>query len=72
MKLTERGGGLSEIKGEYWMYEIGKTEDNPDGKRLTVVINPKNKNCVTDFRTYSNSVIKMRANPQGFSYRAKC
>ena len=26
-----KGKGLSKIKRGYWMYETGKTEDNPDG-----------------------------------------
>ena len=33
--------GLSEIRGGYWMYEIGKTEDNPDAKGLAFLIHPK-------------------------------
>ena len=32
------GGGLSEIRAGYWMYEIGKTEDNPDAKELVIII----------------------------------
>ena len=45
MKLRERQGeGLSEIRGEHGMYELGKTEDNRDAKEL---------DCVTDFKTNS-------------------
>ena len=47
------------------MYEIGKTEDSPDAKGLAYLIHPKIKDCVTDFKTYSNRVIKMEVNLQG-------
>ena len=57
--------GLSEIRGGYWMYEIGKTEDSPDAKGLAFLIHPNIKDCVTDFKTYSNRVIKMEVNLQG-------
>ena len=46
------------------MYEIGKTEDNPDVKGLAFLIHPKHKDCVTDFKTYSNREIKMEVNLQ--------
>ena len=35
------------------MYEIGKTEDNPNPRGLTFLIHSKIKDCVTDFKTYS-------------------
>ena len=35
--------GLSEIRGGYWMYEMGKTEDNHDAKGLAFLIHPKSK-----------------------------
>ena len=41
------------------MYETGKTENNPDTKGFAFLIHPKIKNCVTDFKTYSNRVINM-------------
>ena len=47
------------------MYEIGKTEDNPDVKGLAFLVHPKIKDCVNDFKTYSNKVIKMEINIQG-------
>ena len=56
---------MSEIKRGNWMYEIGKTEDNPDAKGLTLLIHPKIKDCVTDYAIYSYRVIKMEVNPQG-------
>ena len=40
---------MSEIKEGYYMYEIGKTEYNPDAKGLAFVINLKLKYCVTGF-----------------------
>ena len=52
-----KGERLLEIRAGYWMHEIGKTEDNPDAKGLAF--------CVTDFKTYSNRVIKMARNLQG-------
>ena len=54
-----KGEGLLEIRAGYWMYEIGKIEDNPDAKGLAFLIHPKIKHCVTDFKTYSNRVIRM-------------
>ena len=42
-------GGLSEIRGGYWTYEIGKTENKPDAKGLAFLIYPKIKDSVTDF-----------------------
>ena len=50
---------LSEIRAGYWMHEIGKTEDKPDAKGLAFLTHPKIKGCVTDFKTYSNRVIKL-------------
>ena len=47
------------------MYEIGKAEDNRDEKGLAFQIHPKIKDCVTDFKIYSNRVIKMEINLQG-------
>ena len=47
------------------MYEIGKTEDNPDAKGLGFLTQPTIKDCVTDFKTYSNRVIKMKVHLQG-------
>ena len=44
---------------------MGKTEDNPDAKGLAFLIHPKMKDCVIDFKTYSNRVIKMEINLQG-------
>ena len=46
------------------MYEIGRTEDNSYAKGLAFLIHPNIK-CVTDFKTYSNRVIKMEINLQG-------
>ena len=40
------------------MYEIGKIEDNPDAKGLAFPIHLKDKDCVSDSKTYSNIVIK--------------
>ena len=56
---------MLEIRAGYWIYEIGKTEDNPDATGLVFLIHPKNKDCVTDFKTYSNKVIKIEINLQG-------
>ena len=61
---TYRKGKLSEIKGGYWLYEIGKTEYNPHAKGLTFLIHPKINDCVTDFKIYSNRVIKMKVKLQ--------
>ena len=47
------------------MYEIGKTEDNPDAKLLAFLIHPNIKDCVTDVKIYSNRALKMEVNLQG-------
>ena len=47
------------------MYEIRKREDNPDTKGLPFLIHPKIEDCVTDFSTYSNRIIKMEVILQG-------
>ena len=47
------------------MYEISKTEDNSDAKGLAFLIYPRIKDYVTDFKTYSNRVIKMEIDIQG-------
>ena len=60
-----KGEGLLEIGAGYWMYEIGKTEDNPDAKGFAFLIHPKNEDCVTDFKTYLTRVIEMEINVQG-------
>ena len=60
-EFYRKGKGLSEIRD----YETGKTEDKPDAKGLAFLIYPKIKNCVNDFKTYSNRVIKMEINLQG-------
>ena len=36
------------------MHEIAKTDDHPDAKGLAFQILPKIKDCITDFKTYSN------------------
>ena len=47
------------------MYEIGKTQDNPDAKGLAFIMHPKIKDCVTQFKTYSKRVTEMGINLQG-------
>ena len=56
------------------MYGISKTEDNPKAKGLAFLIHPKIKDCVTDFKRYSNRVIKTEVNlrRKRFSYSDKC
>ena len=54
------------------MCEIGTTEDNPDAKGLAFLIHPQIKDCVTDFKTYSNRIIKMEVNIQRKDYCRKC
>ena len=55
---------MLEIRGGYWIYEISKTEDNPDTKGLTFLIYSKIKDRVTDFKTYSKIVTEMGVNLQ--------
>ena len=50
-----KGEGLLEIRSGYWMYEIGKTEDNPSAKGLALLIHPKIRDCVSDFKTFKQS-----------------
>ena len=69
-----KGEGLSEIRAVYRMYEIGKTEDNPDEIGLTIQMHAKIKDCAANFKTYSNRVIKMEVNQheKRFSYSDEC
>ena len=62
---TYRMGEVSpEIRRGYWKYEIGKAEDNRDAKALTFLIHPKIIDCASDFKRYSNNVIRMKVNLQ--------
>ena len=45
-EIDRKGEGLSKIKGGCWVYEIGKTEDNPDAKGLALLIHPKLRYCL--------------------------
>ena len=47
------------------MYEIGKTEGEPRCKRLCFANTSKTYSLKTDFKTYSNRVIKMKVNLPG-------
>ena len=38
-ETKRRGEGLRELSGGSWMYETGKTEENPNAKRLALLIN---------------------------------
>ena len=69
-----KGEGLSEIRAGYWIYEIGKTEDNPNAKGFGFLIHPQIKDCVADFKTYSKKVIKMEIQftRKRFSNSDKC
>ena len=53
-------GGVSENRGGYWMYEVVKTEDNPDAKELAFLITSQK---TADFKTFR--VIQMEVNLQG-------
>ena len=48
-----KGSRLLEIKGVYWMYEIGRTDGNPDAKGLVIPNIQKSKDCITILETYS-------------------
>ena len=68
-----QGEGLSELKGGYWMYEIGKAEDNPDAEGLAFLIHKKIKDCVTNFRTFRQSnQNESKPTKKRFSYSDKC
>ena len=47
------------------MYSICKTEDNCDSKGLVLLIVIHPKICVTDYKTYSNRVIRMEVKVHG-------
>ena len=49
--LCETYRRLSEVRGGYWMHEIGRTEDNPEAEGLAFPIHPKMTACVPDFKT---------------------
>ena len=56
------------------MCGIGKTEDNPDAKGLSFLAHSKMKDCVIDFKTYSNRVTEMKKKPtrKRIIYDKKC
>ena len=47
------------------MCETCKTEDNPEAKGSAFTVHHNIKECVTDFRTSSNRIIKTKLNLQG-------
>ena len=56
---------LSEMKWGYWMYEMDKTEDNPDAEDLAFLIHPKINDYVTDFKPSSSTVVEIKVKLQG-------
>ena len=60
-----KGEGLSSIKNGHCIYEIGKTEDHPNAKGVSLLINSKIKDCVSNPKIYSDRVITLDLNLQG-------
>ena len=54
---------MSEVREGYWMFEIGKTEDNAGTKGLAFLVHPKIKMLLLILRR-SNRSINMELNLQ--------
>ena len=55
---TKRAGyGIEKLTGGAWLYNHGKTEDNPEAKGVGFLIHPKVKDFVKDMKHHSNRVI---------------
>ena len=50
------GQGIEEVKGGAWLYNHGKTEEDPDARGIGFLIHPKITKYVKGFKSYSNRV----------------
>ena len=49
-KKKKRCDEIEELKGGAWLYNYGKTEDNPEAKGVGFLIHPKFKDYVEDIK----------------------
>ena len=56
-ETKRRGEGLRELSGGSWMYETGKTEENPNAKGLVLLINKNFTDYVENFENHSDRII---------------
>ncbi|GFN96623.1 endonuclease-reverse transcriptase [Plakobranchus ocellatus] len=56
-ETKRRGEGLSEVPGGHWIFEKGKTEDNPTAKGIALLINRNMKKYVEKTNIYSERII---------------
>ncbi|GFO03532.1 endonuclease exonuclease phosphatase domain containing protein [Plakobranchus ocellatus] len=55
---TKRGGeGLSELPGGHWIFEKGKTDDNPTAKGVALLMNRNMTKHVEKTNIYSERII---------------
>ena len=59
-ETKKRGGGLRELSGGSWMYETGKTEENPNAKGLALLINKNFTDYVENFENHSDRIISCK------------
>ena len=64
-ETKRRGEGLRELSGGSWMYEAGKTEENPNAKGLALLINKNFTDYVDKFEKHSDSIISCKIKLHG-------
>ena len=64
-ETKRRGEGLRELSGGSWMYETGKTEENPNAKGLALLINKNFTDYVENFEKHSDRIISCKIKLHG-------
>ena len=59
-ETKRRGEGLRELSGGSWMYEAGKTEENPNTKGLALIINKYFTDYVLKIEKHSDRIISSK------------
>ena len=64
-ETKRRGEGLRELSRGSWMYEAGKTEDNPNAKGLALLISKDFTDYVEKFEKHSDRIISCKIKLHG-------
>ena len=64
-ETKRKGEGLRELSGESWMYEAGKTEENPNAKGLALLINKNSTDYVEKMEKHSDRIISCKIKLHG-------
>ena len=64
-ETKRRGEGLRDLLGRSWMYEAGKTEENPNAKGLALLINKNFTDYVDKFEKHSERIISCKMKLHG-------